>query len=182
MRLAQRTRTGLPRQRTTDAAPRQSRAIRQRRYRIAAPLAAAVAVGAVALALATNSHSNTDDATGNVFAQARSFDASAEAQLIAAGPAAALPLTDGDWRLDSVVVEPSWFTGNFAGTAELSYTGTAPAADAAFGVGLYQGSAYVGRLTGTVHSLAAGGHAIVSLSSIDAYEAGQYHYGFRNAQ
>lgn len=182
MRIAQRTHTGLPAQRTTDAAPQPARATRRRRYRVAAPLAAAVAVGAVAMAMATGSDSTNAPGAGNIFARAEAANASAEARLIVAGPAVALPLTDGDWRLDSVVVDGSWFTGNFAGTATLTYTGQAASADSAFSVGIYDGSAYVGRLTGTVHHLTAGGHAMVTLSSVDPYEPGQYQYGFLNVQ
>jgi hypothetical protein len=182
MKIAQRTNTGLPAQRTNNAAPGSPRAIRRRRLRAAAPLAAAVAVGLVAVAAASSNHSGSATGPGNIFAQATEANSSVEARLITAGPATALPLTDGDWRLDSVEVTPSWFTGNFAGTATLTYTGRAASADSAFSIGVYNGSAYVGRLTGTVHHLAAGGHAMVTLSSIDAYEAGQYHYGFLNVQ
>jgi hypothetical protein len=181
MKIAQRTRTGLPAQRTTDAAPRQARAIRRRRYRVAAPLVAAVAIGAVALAVATNG-SSTNAPAGNIFAQTQAANASAEARLIVSGPSAALPMTDADWRLDSIVVDKAWFTGNFSGTATMTYVGKAAQADANFSVGLYLGTTYTGRLVGSVHALPSGGRALVTLSSIDAYEPGPYHYAFLDAQ
>jgi hypothetical protein len=181
MRIAQRSQTRLPAQRTTDAAPQQARAMRRRRYRVAAPVAAAMAVGLVALAMATGSGTNAPGA-GNTFAQAAINDSSPEARLIVAGPSAALPLTDGDWRLDGVVVDKSWFTGNYTGSATLTYTGKAAQADANFSVGVYAGTTYVGRLTGTVHALPSGQHAFVSLSSLDEYESGPYHYAFLDAR
>jgi hypothetical protein len=136
-----------------------------------------VAVGLVAVAVATGNNTHAP-AAGNTFAQAAVNDASAEARLIVAGPSAALPLTDGDWRLDGVVVDKSWFTGNYTGAATLTYTGKAAQADADFSVGVYTGTTYVGRLTGTVHALPSGQHAFVSLSSLDEYESGPYHYAF----
>jgi hypothetical protein len=88
----------------------------------------------------------------------------------------------GQAPLDSVVVDKSYFTGQFTGTALMTYTGQAPKADAAFSVGLYLGDAYVGQLTGEVHGLPASGHAMVPLSSTDNYVPGPYHYGFLDAQ
>ena len=182
MKIAQRTHTGLPAQRTNGAAPHRARATRRRGLRVAAPLAAAIALGTVALAVFPGSSGGDAPTAGNIFTEAKAANASAEARLIVAGPAAALPIVDGDWRLDSVVVDRSWLTGTFAGTATLSYTGQAPTAGSAFSVGVYNGSAYLGRLTGTVRQLSSGGHAMVSLSSVDPYEAGQYNVGFVNAQ
>jgi hypothetical protein len=181
MKIAQRTHTRLPRQRSTDVPPHRAPAIPRRRWRVAAPLAAALAVGTVALAVATGG-SSPAPTSGNIFAHPGTTAVSAEDRLIVAGPSAALPLTNGDWRLDGIVADKSWFTGDFAGSATLTYTGKAPRADASFSVGVYLGDAYVGRLTGTVHALPRGNHAFVALSSVDAYESGPYHFAFLNAQ
>jgi hypothetical protein len=184
MRIAQRTHTGLPAQRTTAAAPPRPRPrlSRLRRHRAVAPITAALVVGGMTLAWALSVGNPDTPAAGSPAIKPDTFASSAEARLIVAGPSAALPLRDSDWRLDGIVVDKSWMTGTFYGTATMTYTGKPAQADATVNVGLYLGTTYVGRLTGSVHALPSGHHALVTLSSIDSYQPGPYHYAFLDAQ
>lgn len=181
MSIDQQVTTGLPAQRGKKAGAAPTRASWWLRHRSSAPAAAAAVVAAVAVAWAIGGPTGQNSADDNA-AQPNIFSSSAEGRLIVAAPSTALPLTDGDWRLDGIAVDKSWLLGDFSGTATVTYTGKAANADAAFSVGLYLGAAYVGRLTGTVHTLPSGGHALVTLSSIDDYQPGPYHYAFLDAQ
>jgi hypothetical protein len=180
MSIDQQVTTRLPGQRGKKAGAAPTRASGWRRHRSVAPAAAAAVVAAVAVAWALGGPTDKDS-TDNA-ARPNIFSSSAEGKLIVAGPSAALPLTDRDWRLDGIVVDRTWLLGTFSGTATVTYTGNAAQAGSAFSVGLYLGDAYTGRLTGTVHGLPSGGHALVRLSSIDQYAPGPYHYAFLDAQ
>jgi hypothetical protein len=91
---------------------------------------------------------------------------------------AALPLEDGDWRLESVELRED-DGGTMGGTARVTYTGD----DASGGSGqltvtAFRGDEEAAVLQGDVDGARAGEAQTVELSSTEPYEAGPYEYVF----
>ncbi len=96
------------------------------------------------------------------------------------GTGKALPLTDGDWRLDSVTISKD-VLGDLDASAQVTYLGkAAPAAGvAAFNLEVYANGKDVGSLEGGADSgFTTGASQKIDLISGDDYVDGPYTYDF----
>jgi hypothetical protein len=101
------------------------------------------------------------------------------AQEETSGPTAKLPLTDGDWRLDSVRIKDDGL-GDFGGTARITYTGGAEGGTNLFTIAVFKDGQEVAALQGSADDVSPGDAETVQLISMDDYVAGPYKYDFQN--
>ena len=93
-------------------------------------------------------------------------------------PTDELPLRDGDWRLDDIRVANNG-SGDFLGTARITYTGGKPEAENIFTVILFKDGEEVATLQGQSDAIKQQDAAAVQLASSDPWVEGPYTYEFR---
>ncbi len=96
------------------------------------------------------------------------------------GPTAKFPLTDGDWRLDSVSLKDDGL-GDFGGTGRVTYTGANPQGGTnLFTVTVFVGGNQVAALEGSASDVTPGDAVTVQFISQDKFVGGQYKFDFQN--
>jgi hypothetical protein len=153
-----------------------------------------VAVVVVAVVLGTGHKSNSSSAQASARAAASAISSAVAHGGSVAAPGGgsnqgsggsstsggkALPLTDGDWRLDSVTVTKDELD-DFGGSAQVTYLGKSapPAGLEVFNVELYVNGKDVGSLDGSTGKGFTGGSTKIEFISGDSYVNGPYSYAF----
>lgn len=127
----------------------------------------------------TNSSSTAGTATGTS-ASTKGATAKPTATNSAADGGKALPIQNGDWRLDSLRVVNDGL-GSFGATARVTYTGKDDAGGTnLFTVTVFKGGKDIAVLNGSATSVAPGSTATVQFISTDKFAAGPYTYDFQN--
>jgi hypothetical protein len=91
----------------------------------------------------------------------------------------ALPLSSGDWRLDSAILKDDGL-GDFGGTGRVTYTGkSSDGGSNVFTVTVFVGGQQVATLDGSVDSVAPGDQATIQFVSDDKIVPGPYTYDFQ---
>jgi hypothetical protein len=100
-----------------------------------------------------------------------------------ASPAAggrALPIQNGDWRLDSIRLKDDGL-GSFGGTGRVTYTGKdSKGGTNIFTLTVFKKGKDIAVLQGSANSVAPGAAATVQFISTDKFVAGPYTYDFQN--
>jgi hypothetical protein len=95
------------------------------------------------------------------------------------GPTADLPISDGDWRLDSIRVKDDGL-GDFGGTGRVTYTGDSPEGGTnLFTVTVFVKGKDVAALEGSADEVEPGTAATVQFISSDKFVKGPYKYDFQ---
>jgi hypothetical protein len=101
----------------------------------------------------------------------------------AAPPAAtgkALPIQNGDWRLDSIRIKDDGL-GDFSGVARVTYTGdNSKGGSNLFTLTVFKSGKDVAALTGSANTVAPGTQVTVEFISSEKLVAGPYTYDFQN--
>jgi hypothetical protein len=94
---------------------------------------------------------------------------------------ATFPQQDGDWRADSLTVSSEQFTGDFSGTARITYTGSDSSGNALnnFTITVFKNKQVVGTLIGTIDAAMPGQTKTVTLISTDKFVSGAKTYEFQ---
>ncbi|MCW2798714.1 MAG: hypothetical protein JWQ70_186 [Aeromicrobium sp.] len=91
-----------------------------------------------------------------------------------------LPLQNGDWRLDSIVVKNDGL-GDFGGTARITYTGDdKDGGSNVFTITAFSGKDLVATLQGSANTVRPGTTVTVQLISQDKFRSGTFKYDFQN--
>jgi hypothetical protein len=92
----------------------------------------------------------------------------------------ALPIQNGDWRLDSIRIKDDGL-GDFGGVARVTYTGSDTAGGGnVFTLTVFKGGKDIAVLNGSADSVAPGKQVTVQFISSDKLVAGPYTYDFQN--
>ncbi|QNE22337.1 hypothetical protein F1D05_36130 [Kribbella qitaiheensis] len=102
----------------------------------------------------------------------------------AAPPAAAtgkaLPIQNGDWRLDSIRIKDDGL-GDFSGVARVTYTGDdSKGGSNLFTLTVFKSGKDVAALTGSANTVAPGTQVTVEFISSEKFVTGPYTYDFQN--
>lgn len=98
----------------------------------------------------------------------------------AAAGASALPIQNGDWRLDSIRLKNDGL-GSFSGAARVTYTGKDSGGGSnIFTLTVFKKGKDVAVLQGGANSVAPGKAVTVQFISSDKFVAGPYTYDFQN--
>jgi hypothetical protein len=153
-----------------------------KKKRFIAPAGVVAVIAAIAISTAGGSDASVTPRTEAPAASAARDGGSASAASASASAgvsAAALPIQDGDWRLDSIRVDDS--LGDFGGTARITYTGAdGDGGSNIFTVTVFAKGTDVAAMVGSVNSVMPGDTATVQLISTDRFVAGPYRYDFQN--
>jgi hypothetical protein len=95
------------------------------------------------------------------------------------GDTATMPISDGDWRLDSVRVADNGL-GTFGATARITYTGSdSKGGTNLFTLTVFKGGSDISALTGSASDVAPGKQVTVDFIGTDKFVSGPYTYDFQ---
>ncbi len=96
------------------------------------------------------------------------------------GPTDKLPITDGDWSLDTLRIKDDGL-GDFGATGRVSYSGSdSDGGSNIFTVTIFKDGEEIGSLTGSAEGVAGGDTETVTFISQDKFEEGPYEFDFQN--
>jgi hypothetical protein len=121
--------------------------------------------------------STTASAPAAATTAAQTTEATSKAPVAAGG--SALPIQNGDWRLDSIRVKDDGL-GSFGGVARVTYTGSdANGGTNVFTVTVFKGTKDIAVLNGSAESAKPGRAVTVQFISSDKFVAGPFTYDFQ---